>query len=94
MLSTLTVKGNKKNESTTSLSYDTDRIENIENDASNNSSIAACVCYRGNVSTKPLPSNDRGTFTEPLPSNNKGIFNAPLPNNDKGDTQTHIQTEM
>jgi hypothetical protein len=27
-----------------------------------------CVCirYRGNVSTEPLPSNDRGIFTEPL----------------------------
>jgi hypothetical protein len=41
--------------------YDTDRIEN---DASKNSSIA-CVRYRGNVSTDPLPSTDRGTFTEP-----------------------------
>jgi hypothetical protein len=30
-----------------------------------------CVCirYRGNVSTEPLPGNDRGIFTEPLPSN-------------------------
>jgi hypothetical protein len=34
-----------------------------------------CVCirYRGNVSTDPLPSNDRGIFTEPLPINDKGI---------------------
>jgi hypothetical protein len=32
----------------------------IENDASNNSSIVACIRYRGNVSTEPLPSNDRG----------------------------------
>jgi hypothetical protein len=26
-----------------------------------------CVCirYRGNVSTEPLPNNDRGIFTEP-----------------------------
>jgi hypothetical protein len=36
-----------------------------------------CICYRGNVSTEPLPSNDRGIFTKPLPSN------------DRGDTQTH-----
>jgi hypothetical protein len=91
----------------------------IENDASNNSSIVACVfvtavtllpsrclatmgytlslirnvphwkrrvqelfyccvCirYRGNVSTEPLPRNDRGIFT------------APLPSNDRWDTQT------
>jgi hypothetical protein len=35
-----------------------------------------CVCIRfsGNVSTEPLPSNDRGIFTEPLPSNDKGIL--------------------
>jgi hypothetical protein len=31
------------------------------------------ICYCGNVSTEPLPSNDRGTFTEPLPSNYRGI---------------------
>jgi hypothetical protein len=37
--------------------YDTGHIEN---DASNNSSIVACVRYRGNVCTEPLPSNDRG----------------------------------
>jgi hypothetical protein len=45
-----------------------------------------CVCirYRGNVSTEPLPSNDRGIFTEPLPSNDKGIFTQPLPSNDRG----------
>jgi hypothetical protein len=42
--------------------------------------------YRGNVSTEPLPSNDRGTFTEPLPSNDKGIVTEPLPTNDRGDT--------
>jgi hypothetical protein len=24
-----------------------------------------CIRYRGNVSTEPLPSNDRGIFTEP-----------------------------
>jgi hypothetical protein len=43
----------------------------IENDASNNSSIVAC--YRDNVSTQPLPSNDRGVFTELLPSNDKAM---------------------
>jgi hypothetical protein len=65
-----------------------------------------CVCirYRGNVSTEPLTSNDRGIFTEQLPSNNKGIFIWPLPSNDKGtyteplprtdaeDMQTHTNT--
>jgi hypothetical protein len=46
----------------------------IENDASNNYSVVAlCIRYRGNVSTEPLPSNDRGIFTEPLRSNDKGI---------------------
>jgi hypothetical protein len=29
------------------------------------------IRYRSNVSTEPLPSNDRGIFTEPLPSNNR-----------------------
>jgi hypothetical protein len=42
-----------------------------------------CIRYRGNVSTEPLPSNNRGIFTEPLPSNDMGIFSEPLPNNDK-----------
>jgi hypothetical protein len=34
-----------------------------------------CVCIRycGNVSTEPLPSNDKVIFTEPFPSNEKGI---------------------
>jgi hypothetical protein len=41
-----------------------------------------CIRYRGNISTEPLPSNDKGNFTEPLPSN------------DWGDTQTHTQTAM
>jgi hypothetical protein len=36
---------------------------------SKNSSIVVCICYCSNVSTKPLPSNDRGIFTEQLPSN-------------------------
>jgi hypothetical protein len=33
-----------------------------------------CIRYRGNISTEPLPNNDRGIFTEPLPSNDKGIL--------------------
>jgi hypothetical protein len=32
------------------------------------------IRYRGNVSTEPLPSNDRGTFTERLPSNDRGGY--------------------
>jgi hypothetical protein len=32
-----------------------------------------CIHYRGNVSTEPLPSNNREIFTEPLPSNDKNI---------------------
>jgi hypothetical protein len=49
-------------------------------------SFYCCVCirYRGNISTEPLPNNDRGTSTEPLSSNDKGIFTEPLPSNDKG----------
>jgi hypothetical protein len=43
-----------------------------------------CIRYRGNVSTEPLTSNDRGIFTELFPSNDKGIFTEPLPRNDKG----------
>jgi hypothetical protein len=62
-----------------------------------------CIRYRGNVSTEPLPSNDKGIFNEPLPSNDNGIFTEPLPRNDKvtlteplpsndrGDTHTHGQ---
>jgi hypothetical protein len=51
-----------------------------------------CVCirYRGNVSTEPLPSNDKKIFTEPLPSNDREIFTKPLPSNDRG---VHIQTD-
>jgi hypothetical protein len=47
-----------------------------------------CVCirYRGNVSTEPLPSNDKGIFSYPLPSNDKGIFTEPLSSNDRGYT--------
>jgi hypothetical protein len=40
------------------------------------------IRYRGNVSTEPLSSNDRGIFTEPLPSN------------DRGDTQTHSHSNV
>jgi hypothetical protein len=43
-----------------------------------------CIRYRDNVSTEPMPRNDKGTFTEPFPSNDKGIFTKPLPSNDKG----------
>jgi hypothetical protein len=50
------------------------------------------IRYRGNVSTEPLPSKDRGIFTEPLPRNDKGIFTEPLPSNDRGNTETPAQT--
>jgi hypothetical protein len=44
-----------------------------------------CVCirYRDNISTEPLPSNDRGISTEPLSSNDREIFTEPLPSNDR-----------
>jgi hypothetical protein len=42
----------------------------------------ACIRYRGNVYTEPLPSNDKGMFTEPLPSNDNGMFTEPVPSND------------
>jgi hypothetical protein len=50
-----------------------------------------CVCirYRGNVSTEPLPSNDRRIFTEPLSSNDKGIC---LPSRCHQRWGIHIQT--
>jgi hypothetical protein len=32
-----------------------------------------CICYRSNVSSEPLPSNDKGMFNEPLHSNDRGI---------------------
>jgi hypothetical protein len=51
-----------------------------------------CIRYRGNVSTEPFPSDDRGIFTGPLPSNGRGIFTEPLPHNDRGDTQTQTHT--
>jgi hypothetical protein len=43
-----------------------------------------CVCirYRGNVSSEPLPSNDKGIFIEPLPNNNRG------------DSQTHTHRQQ
>jgi hypothetical protein len=70
--------------------------------------LVSCLCirYRGNVSTEPLPSNNRenlivplpindnGIFTEPLPSNDKGTFAGPLHCNGRGDTQTHTHTEQ
>jgi hypothetical protein len=52
-----------------------------------------CIRYRGNVSTDPLPSNDRRIFTEPLPSTDKETFTEPLPSNNRGEyTDTHAQT--
>jgi hypothetical protein len=58
-----------------------------------------CVCirYRVNVSTEPLPSNDRGIFTEPLSSNGRGIFTELLPSNYRGihrHTRTHIDNSV
>jgi hypothetical protein len=35
-------------------------MDRIENDPSNNSSIVACVRYRGGLLAEPLPSNDMG----------------------------------
>jgi hypothetical protein len=58
--------------------YNTGRIEN---DTSNNSSIA-CVFVTEVTSLPNLPSKDRGIFTKPLPSNDKG-----------GYTHTHTQTD-
>jgi hypothetical protein len=43
-----------------------------------------CIRYRGNDSTKPLPSNDKGTFTMSLPSHDKGIFSELLPSKERG----------
>jgi hypothetical protein len=57
--------------------------------------FCVCIRYRCNVSTEPLPSNDRGIFTEPLPNNDRGIFTHPLPSNDTGctsNTQTYTAT--
>jgi hypothetical protein len=50
----------------------------------NSESFYCCMCifYRGNVSTEPLSSNDRGIFTEPLPSN------------DRVDIQTHTHNNV
>jgi hypothetical protein len=31
--------------------------------------LSVCIRYRRNISTQPLPSNDKGIFTETLPSN-------------------------
>jgi hypothetical protein len=62
--------------------YDTGHIENY---VSNNSSIVACIRYRGNVSTEPLPTNDKGISTNPWPSNNGG---------GGGEKQTHGQRDL
>jgi hypothetical protein len=42
-----------------------------------------CIRYRGSVSTEPLPSNYKGTFTEPFPSKDKGWYS---------DTHTRART--
>jgi hypothetical protein len=49
-----------------------------------------CIRYRGNISTEPLSSNDKGDFTEPLPSNDKEIFTEPLRSNDKETFTEHL----
>jgi hypothetical protein len=33
-----------------------------------------CIRYCGNVSTEPLPRNDRGISTEPLPRNDSAVY--------------------
>jgi hypothetical protein len=77
----------------------------IENHASNNSSIVACVFVTAvtflrsrcvaTISGFLLPSRCLSTigffFTKPLPSNDKGMFAEPLASNDKGDKQTHTR---
>jgi hypothetical protein len=56
-----TIEGYTDRHPQTLLWYDTDRIEN---DASNSSSIVACIRCRGNGVAAPLPSNDReGGYT-------------------------------
>jgi hypothetical protein len=57
--------------------YDTDHIEN---DASNNSSIVACVFV---TAVTFLPSRCLATI---------GFFTGPLPSNDRGEQQTHTYT--
>jgi hypothetical protein len=55
--------------------YDTD---NKENGASNNFSICwVCVRCRGNVSTEPLPSNDRRTHIN-IQANRRDLWSTPL----------------
>jgi hypothetical protein len=46
-----------------------------------------CVCirYRGNVSSEPLPSNDRGIFTDPLRSHDRRGYTGTQ-------TRTHTHT--
>jgi hypothetical protein len=74
--------------------YDTGHIKN---DASNNSSIVACVfaiavtflssrCLAtiGGFLPGRFLATTGGFFTEPLRSNDRGIFTEPLPSNNKG----------
>jgi hypothetical protein len=42
-----------------------------------------CIRYRGNVSTEPLPSNDKRVLTEQMPTNDRGILTELLLCNDK-----------
>jgi hypothetical protein len=66
--------------------YETDHIEN---DASNNSSIVACVFVTAVTFVPSRCLATMGFFTDPLPGNDKGdFFTEPLPSNDKGDIQT------
>jgi hypothetical protein len=51
-----------------------------------------CIRYRGNVSTQPVPSNDKGIFTEPLSGNDKRTYTKPLPSNGK-EIHRHTHTE-
>jgi hypothetical protein len=44
-----------------------------------------CIRFRVNVSTEPLPGNNRGIFTEPLTSKDRGIYRHTY-------TSTHTQT--
>jgi hypothetical protein len=70
--------------------YDT---SHIENDASNNSYVVACV-FGTAVMFLPSRNNDRGILTEPLPSNDNGIFTEPLPSNNGGYTDIHTDSNV
>jgi hypothetical protein len=57
--------------------------------------FCVCIRYRGNVSTEPLPSSDRGIFIEPLPSSDRGIFTEPFLATIRGiHTHTHTHTQQ